>query len=467
MTNRTVGSAPQLFVDMLDVEHRSNVTRTFHEATRHGGHPVLKQDAPWERNPGMTASVIYDTEEERFKAWYMAGFYAPGEEHVQCLATSHDGIEWERPHLGLHAALGSTENNIVIPATHHDGKAHWETMLKDLLDSDPTRRYKAIGWSSYDWDGPLAGIYSATSPDGQRWTHSPEPIFRYHPRPGTADLGPVGDAQSLMIDTRRRRYVAMLRGSGPTRGSRLMSVSEDFVTWTPPRPFLQAQHEEELLYNNTGFVYGDQYLGFLTHFDKHPLAQTQTLRLMSSRDGDAWARPPSRDLIGLGGVGEWDRFQIMLTGAPPVPVGDRLFIYYRGTARRHNKVPREYDPRIVPDQDPRSMSIGLATMRLDGFASLDASYDGGIVVTTPAQLEGETLSLNVKGDYGEVRVELLDERGDPLSGYSEEECVPVHEDGVAVPVRWRDRTSLAALADRPVKLRFTLKNTRLYSYRCI
>jgi len=464
---RVVGAAPQLFVDMQDVERRENVVRTFHQAVKHGAHPVLRQGARWESNGGMTASIIYDAADGVFKAWYMAGFYAPGAGHVQCLATSTNGLYWDRPPLGLHEALGSKDNNIVIPASHHDGKDHWETMLKDPLDPDSQRRYKAIGWSSYDWDGPLAGIYGATSPDGLRWSHTREPLFRFHPRAGTNDLGPVGDAQSLMIDTRRRRYVAFLRGSGATRGSRLASVSEDFDFWTAPRPFLRALHEEEALYNNTGFVYGDQYLGFLTHFDKRPREQTQTVRLLTSRDGEMWDRVPGKPLIPLGGIGEWDRFQIMLTGAPPIPVEDRLYIYYRGTARRHNKVPREYDARIAPDQDPRTMAIGLATLRLDGFASLDASYDGGTVVTTPLLLDGAALSLNVKADYGEVRVELLDEGGQPLPGYGEDDCLPVQTDGVAVHVRWRERRSVAGLAGNVSKLRFVLRNARLYSYRCV
>ena len=173
-------------------------------------------------------------------------------------------------------------------------------MLKDSLKPDPNRRYKAIGWSSYDWDGPLSGIYTATSPDGLNWTHTPEPVFRFQPRPGTKDLGPVGDAQSLMIDILKRRYAAFLREGG----GRLMSVSDDFVTWTPPKSFLMDLHEEEALYNNTGFVYGEQYFGFPTHFNKHPLEQTQTLRLLSSRDGGNWMRIPGDALISLSDVGE-------------------------------------------------------------------------------------------------------------------------------------------------------------------
>ena len=465
-----LGARPRLFVDLHEVDAREGVTRVFHQAVRHGAHPVLRQEAPWERHSGMTASVVYDDEAGIFKAWYLAGNYAPGVGHVQCLATSADGITWERPRIGLHAARGAGgdaggdagDTNIVIPATHHNGQAHWESMLKDALDADPTRRYKALSWSSDDWDGPGSGIYAAWSPDGLRWSHTAEPVFRHHPRPGTPDLGPVGDAQSLMIDAPRRRYVAFLRGRGP----RLRSVSEDFRTWTAPAPFLWPLHEEEALYNNTGFPYGEQYLGFLTHFDKRPRRQTQTLHLLSSRDGDAWSRPPAPPLIPLSDVGEWDRFQILLTGAPPVVRGDRLLIYYRGTARRHNKVPREFDPAIAADQDPGEMAIGLATLRRDGFASVNASYDGGTLTTVPYVLAGDALTLNVKADYGRVRVELLDAAGDPLPGFEAAACRAVTEDSVDAPVRWAGDPSLRALGGRPVRLRFRLANARLYAYRC-
>jgi hypothetical protein len=458
----TLSDRPRLFVDFAEVAAQENVSRQYHQAVRHGTHPVLKQEAPWERHPGMTASVVYDQEEMVFKAWYMAGGYAPDKHHVQCLALSADGVHWERPCLGLHEAMGSAANNIVVPAEYHQGQDHFESMLKDPMDPDGRRLYKALGWSSYDWDGPLSGIYSATSPDGLSWTHTPEPIFHFHPRPGTRDLGPVGDAQSMMIDTRRKRYVAFLRG-GP---GRLMSWSEDFVAWAAPQPFLTASHEDEALYNNTGFVYGEQYLGILTHFDKGPRQQTQTLRLLTSRDGLTWSRVPGDPLLPLAPVGEWDRFQLLLTGAPPIPVGDRLFLYHRGTARRHNKVRKEHDPGIAPDQDPRSMAIGLAFLRLDGFASVQSSFDGGTLTTVPYCLGGDQLALNVKADYGQVLVELLDEQGQPLPGYARHDCLPVQADSVRARVQWKERTALAAAGDGPVALRFHLYNARLYSYRC-
>jgi hypothetical protein len=302
------------------------------------------------------------------------------------------------------------------------------------------------------------------------WTFTTDPIVHHHPRPGHNDMGPIGDAQAMMIDTRRKRYVAMLRGSGDDQGWRVMCESTDFVEWTPLRRLLYPLHDEEGLYNNTGFVYGAQYLGILTHFDRRAETQTQSLQLLTSRDGDIWSRAPAAlPLVGLGDVGDvgdWDRAQIMLTGAPPVPVGDELHIYYRGTSRRHNKIVGEFEPRIDADQDRSSQSIGLAKLRLDGFASIDANYSGGSITTTLYRLTAGELHVNAKSDYGSVSAELLDAAYQPLAGFSIEACVAVAADSTSAPIRWRgaDGDHPLARVKQPVRIRFHLRNARLYAY---
>ena len=104
------------------------------------------------------------------------------------------------------------------------------------------------------------------------------------------------------------------------------------------------------------------------------------------------------------------------------------------------------------------MGIGLAMLRLDGFASLNASFDGGQVTTWPFALAGDELHLNAKADYGQLTVELLDEEWQPIPGYTAQDCVAIAEDGVVVPVRWRDDRDLSALREQPVRLRFALHN---------
>ena len=463
---RLLKDAPQLFVDLDHVESMDNVRQAFHSAQKHPDNPVIRKVKPWEDDRGTWGSVIYDEEDKLFKAWYGGKSgrqkeFRPGslsDCHVLCYATSPDGVRWDRPALGLYEVMGTRQNNVVVSDDHHNGLGHWESTLKDPLETDPRRRYKAIGWASYDWDGPLSGIYTMTSPDGLHWTHTPEPVFHFHPRKGTNDLGPVGDAQSLMIDTLRRRYVACLRSSP----HRAQSFSDDFVQWTPPRIHLRAGKGEDAntIYNHMGFVYGDRYLGVLTYFARDPKNSLLTLRLLTSRDGETWQRPDTgKPLVDVGGIGEWDRFMIMLTGAPPVRVGDKLHIYYRGMAARH----KPYEGKDEPFH--QGGGIGLATLRLDGFASLDASYDGGQVTTRPLRCRGSQLRVNAKADSGKLFAEVLDEAGKSIPGFTRADCQPLQADRTDHPMTWKERTSLAALNDRPIRLRFHLENVRLYSYR--
>lgn len=459
------GGAPQLFVDYDEVESVENITRTFHAAEKHLSNPVLRRVHPWEQSRGTWGSVIYDAEDRVFKAWYggtsgrdVTGCSGPDcrSNSVLCYAVSQDGMVWQRPRLGLHEAGGTRANNVVIGDEYRNGMAHWESVHKDPLDADPRRRYKALGWSSYDWDGPQSGIFTMTSPDGLVWTHSPDPVFRFHPRPGTSDLGPIGDAQAMMIDTLRKRYVAYLRRTP----NRMMSVSTDFVSWTPPRQCLLAEDGElsNTIYNHVGFVYGDRYLGFLTYFKRDLTDPRLTVHLLTSRDGERWHRPrATQPLIGSGDIGDPDRFTVMLTGAPPIRVGDRLYIYYRALANRHS-------PYKGSDTALDGGGICLATLRLDGFASVAAGYDGGTITTRPFALAQSDLRINAKADFGQITAEVLDDKRAVIGGFGEQDSVPAKRDSVDQPLQWKTG-ELASLRGRQVRLRFTLRNARLYSYR--
>ena len=453
----------QLFVDNDRVAVMQNIRRTYHSVEKHPQNPVIRKVEPWEAERGTWGSIIYDQEESIFKAWYggesgrqkesIPGSLSPC--HVLCYATSRDGVHWDLPRLGMNDAFGTKENNVVIGDDRLDGLCHWESLHKDPFDPNPERRYKAIGWSSYDWNGPMSGIYSMSSPDGLHWNLSPEPIVHFHPRPGTKDLGPIGDAQAMMVDTRKKRYVAFLRQSP----NRVFSVSEDFVTWTPPAISMKPR-DGGSLYNHMGFVYGDHYLGQLSYLNQ--LDNTNTVMdvwLITSRDGEVWERVDTgKPLIGLGDIGEWDRYNLRLTGAPPIRVGNKLYFYYRHTANRHT-------PYVGKDTTDKAGGLGLATLRLDGFASLAAGFEGGRLTTKPFRFTGSELQVNAKANFGQLTVEVLDEQGQPLPGFTDGDCLPLSADGVEQPIHWKESKSLAQLKDRPICLRFNLKNVRLYAYR--
>ena len=95
----------QLFVDDFLIEE-SSLARTFHRAAYHPASPLLRPTTPWEmrdemadrtgKKPNPTAmtfsdGVVFDPKDRLFKMWYMAGYGMN-----TCLATSHDGITWDR-----------------------------------------------------------------------------------------------------------------------------------------------------------------------------------------------------------------------------------------------------------------------------------------------------------------------------------------------------------------------------------
>lgn len=442
--------APQIFVDLQHVAGMDNMHQVFHPATKPDANPVLKGEKPWEAFAySPTAGFIYDEEDRIFKCWYMGllGDVAGPEhsygKHVLCYATSKDGVEWDRPSLGLHAYEGSKDTNIVIPETYHEGLDHWESVEKDTFTDDDTKRYKGFGWSS-----KTHGLHTMWSADGLHWEHSTD-----HAVPG-------GDAQSMMIDTMQQRYVALVRGGAPTG----VHVSKDFVNWSERDNGALNWYGPGSCYNQVGFNYGDTYLGLMSWYQTH-LDHLMDTRLLTSRDGlhytpagdDCLTRPAIIPMAEQ--YGEWDRFQTRMTGAAPVMYKDKVYIYYRGFNTSHDK-------KNFPKDNWFAGALGLATLRLDGFASLGARFDGGTVTTTPFVCPGGSLTINVVSNHqGLVTAEVLNQAGNVIDHYAANQCVPIEADDVRALVKWKSREHLDEIKGQPIALRFHLRNARFYAYR--
>ena len=109
-------------------------------------------------------------------------------------------------------------------------------------------------------------------------------------------------------------------------------------------------------------------------------------------------------------------------------------------------------------------STGLATLRRDGFASMEGDRDGGSLTTRPLRFSGKHLFVNANCPAGSLRIEVLDEHENVIAPFSLEQCEPLAVDSTLQAVRWRTGDDLSALAGRVVRLRFTLRNGSLYSF---
>jgi hypothetical protein len=181
------------------------------------------------------------------------------------------------------------------------------------------------------------------------------------------------------------------------------------------------------------------------------------IKIGFSRDGFHWSRPDRRAFIAATRKeGDWDRGYVHTTTGVCLVVGDQ--IYFPFTAYSG----------IAPDGKHRGMytgaSVGMAVLRRDGFASMDAKEGSGTLTTRPVTFSGRRLFVNAGSAGGELRVEVLDEQGIVVPGFSREECGPVSEDRTLQPVSWKGGAELAALRGRPVRFRFHLSRGSLYAF---
>lgn len=106
------------------------------------------------------------------------------------------------------------------------------------------------------------------------------------------------------------------------------------------------------------------------------------------------------------------------------------------------------------------------TLRLDGFASLNAPLQGGIAVTKALVFRGHQLKINFSTSAGgSLRVELQDIDGEPIDGFAMENCDLLYGDQIDRAVSWNGGTDVNELVGQPVRLRFELKDADLFSLR--
>ena len=109
-------------------------------------------------------------------------------------------------------------------------------------------------------------------------------------------------------------------------------------------------------------------------------------------------------------------------------------------------------------------TTGLATLRRDGFASMEARKKPGTLTTRPIRFRGRHLFVNADARKGELRVEVLDRKGAVIAPFTRANCTPIRADRTLQKVQWKRARDLAKLAGQPVKFRFHLSNGKLYSF---
>ena len=189
--------------------------------------------------------------------------------------------------------------------------------------------------------------------------------------------------------------------------------------------------------------------------DKYP--GTLDVQLVTSRDGIHFHRAPQRKpFMRLGPHKSWYSRMLWPAGNT-IRVGDELWIYFSGQDVAHNS---EQDLLVG------NGAHGRAVLRLDGFISADAAYSGGELTTKPLIFSGNKLQLNVDTSAGgTVRVEIQDASGKPIKGFTAADSDDVNGNYIRVANTWNGNASVSSLAGKPIRLRFVMRDTKLYSFQ--
>jgi len=142
-------------------------------------------------------------------------------------------------------------------------------------------------------------------------------------------------------------------------------------------------------------------------------------------------------------------------------MGDELWFYYGGCDASQQHPLFTLDDGWTFQQGDVASGISVATLRLDGFASLDADRQGGQVTTEPLAFDGERVLLNAVSYHG-LAAEVLDEAGQAIPGFEADQCVPIRGDSVRHEVRFK-KADVSRLKGKNIRLRLKMSGVMLFA----
>lgn len=426
-----IGSRRELFVDdYLIAPMSSRLTLKVQQPVPK--EVVLTADKPWEGNTSAYYTVFADG--DKCRMYYRGSNWDPAAKkathrEVTCYAESKDGITWTKPELGLFEFDGSKANNIVWDGsgTHN---------FTPFLDTNPKcpkdARYKALA-------GGRGGLLAYQSADGIHW----KPM-----RDTPVITKGAFDSQNLAFwDAHAGMYREYHRHFRVVRDI-MTGTSADFLNWTEPKWLDYPNASPEHLYTNAVQPCPNAphiLIGFPTRF--LPAKEQTEPIFMASRDGQTFRRYPEA---------------VIPTTAPEHRDGNRSNYMANGVL----KLPGKPDELTVYGKERYYTGPGSRlrrfVYRVDGFVALHAGPDEGALVTRPVKFKGSRLVVNYRtGEKGFVRVDVLDTDFHDLPGLTG----TLTGDNVAATVAWKEGAELSAIAGKPVRLRFRVKDAEVFSFR--
>lgn len=453
----------ELFVDTYLIEKLDNVDHKLNTPVDRG--PVLYYDEEQEVRSPAYVTVLKD--DDIYRLYYRAGkgLRRGGKAYTNdewtCYAESKDGINWEKPSLGLFEYNGSYDNNIVLA-----GEAPVHHNFSPFIDKNPNvvpaHKYKAIGGTGRE----KVGLIPYSSPDGIHWK-------KYHDE-GVITDGAFDSQNVAFWSESENRYVCYFRvfskdESGKSYRAVRRATSSDFIYWSDGVEMTYGDTPSEHLYIQQTSPYfraphiyvaigarllPDRKIGSDNQLEELGVHSTQFLGLsepyfMTSRGGNKYDRTFMESLIKPGvGLNNWSA----RSNFPALNVvqtsSSEMSLYVNQDYTQHTSHLRRY------------------SFRIDGFTSITAPYDGGEFTTKLFEFKGQNLEINyATAAAGSIKVEIQDAEGKPIQGYAMYDSDEIIGNEIKRVVTWNNQYDVSALNVQPIRLKFYMKDADLYSLK--
>lgn len=469
-----IGNRRELFVDRALIEKMDGVHLTLHRPQDEGA--VMEFNSPWEGRFSGYLTVIRD--DEIYRLYYRGKPTASqdgGLNEVTCYAESPDGIHWSKPRLGLVEIQGRRDNNVILGSKEAPAPHNFTPFLDTRPGVSRSERYKALG-GLFDMKDHLSsgGLIAYVSEDGIRWSRwRPEPVIgQSHRRSRYVDTTP----SPAFWSESEGRYVCYLRewiGERTREGwpgtVRWIgrATSPDFADWTSVEPVHMEPVEH--IYTNQLHPYfraPHLYVGVAARF-------MPGRRVLTAEEAERIQVHPSyfndcSDAVLLTSRGKGVIDRVFREAFIPPGIGPQNWVS-RSNYPALNIVqtgPSEMSVYLNQNYGQPTSHVRRYSLRLDGFSSVRAPYDGGELLTRPLLFSGRRLLLNyATSAAGGIRVEIQGSQNRPLPGYALEDSRELIGNEIERVVSWAAKQDIEAPLGEPVRLRFVMQDADLFSFR--
>lgn len=472
-----IGNRRQLFIDNKFVLNKNNTELRVHKPQKTGD-IIITSDSVWIL--GGYGCVF--EKDGIYHMWYPVS-------RSLGYACSTDGIHWRRPSFNFTTSDAVPKpNNIVLGHGAVGTEENGGMVFLDPMALEE-QQFRLVTNSKERF------IQIFSSADGVHWCHSHKDLVTFDKSSGKFHHL---DSQNVIFwDTRLKKYVTYIRnntlsnepGNKQVRNvARGESFRLEYFGNAAEMPIVMHGSPREDIYTSGVMQYpwaDEVYLAFPTlyyhygewhkEFSKEAPFNAGVIdtRIAVSRDGVNWNNFNWDTFIPIGMDGEFDS-KIVYTfyGIVPSLNGRELYMYYTGYNWPHGWDDGDRNPVLLTKAGMASKlheqgAISRVVLRRDGFVSIHAPFEGGEFTTPPLRFKGNQLVLNIENaSTGETRVEIRDEFGKPIPGFTLTDCDLIHSaNEINRPVKWNGKSDVKILEGKVIQLHFPMRDTDLYAFQ--